>query len=92
MATYKQPIRYVDKQGRVVLPAHVRKHLNIGTGNVIELVLNPDKTVTIKAVPERCCVCGDAIGEKHHTEIQTDNGGKCICFGCAQTIAKAMMK
>lgn len=89
---YNQNIRYVDKQGRFILPAPVRKHLDVGKGHTIELILEADNTVRIKAVPERCCVCGDALGEKHHTAVKTGNGDKCVCYDCAQNIARAMMK
>lgn len=88
MPTHNNPVRFVDKQGRFVLPAYVRKHLKVGKGHTIELFLEADNTVRIKAVPERCCVCGDSVGEKHHTEVND----KLICYECAQAIARAMMK
>ncbi len=91
MATHNSPVRFVDKQGRFVLPAYVRKHLNVGKGHTIELFLEDDNTVRIKAVPERCCVCCDSIGDMHHTTVETANGDKFVCYKCAQNIARSMI-
>lgn len=83
--------RYVDNLGRVILPAHIRKALNLGVGRCIEVTLDDDNTIRIRAVEERCKVCGNAVEGKHHTEVDI-NGKKFICYECGQTIARAMMK
>lgn len=80
--------RYLDEQGRVILPAHIRKALNLAPGNVVELELEDDNTIRITPSTERCCICGGAIEEKP-LELSKD---KKICFGCAQRIAKEMVK
>lgn len=84
-------IRYVDDLGRVILPAHIRKALNLGTGRCIEVDLDDDNTIRIRAIEERCTVCGNAVEGKHHTEVKA-NGKKLVCYDCCQTIARAMMK
>lgn len=84
--------RFVDNQGRIVLPAHIRKALNVGKGHTVTLDLDDDGTIRIKAVPERCCVCGDSVDKKYYTEVKVGTGVKMVCFDCAQAIAKAMMK
>ena len=84
-------LRYVDDLGRVILPAHIRKAMNLGKGKCIEVTLDEDGTVRIKAIKERCSVCGNAVEGKHHTEIEA-NGKKLICYECAQAIARAMLK
>ena len=84
--------RFVDNQGRIILPAYIRKALNIGKGHTVTLALDDDGTIRIKAVPERCCICGDAVDQKHYTEVETANGNKLVCFDCAQNLARAMMK
>lgn len=84
--------RYVDHQGRVILPAHIRKALNLGKGYTLEVSLDDDGSIRMKPVSERCCVCGDAVADKHHTQVKTENGDKFVCYECAQNIARAMMK
>ena len=84
--------RFVDNQGRIILPAHIRKALNIGKGHTVTVALDDDGTIRIKAVPERCCICGDAVDQKRSTEVETNNGDKRVCFDCAQKVARAMMK
>ena len=83
--------RYVDNLGRVILPAHIRKAMNLGVGRCIEVTLEDDNTVRIRAVKERCSVCGNAVEGKHHTEVDA-NGKKLVCYDCGQAIARAMMK
>lgn len=84
--------RYVDHQGRIILPAHIRQALNLGKGHAVEISLDDEGCIRIKPVLERCCVCGDAVSDKHHTEVKTENGDKFVCYECAQNIARAMMK
>lgn len=83
--------RYVDDLGRIVLPAHIRKALNLGKGQCVEMELDDDGTIRIRAIKERCAVCGNAVEGKHHTEIEA-NGKKLICYSCGQAIARAMMR
>lgn len=80
--------RFVDNQGRIILPAHIRKALNIGPGHTVTVALDDDGTIRIKAVPERCCVCGCAVDQKRYIEL----GDKMVCFDCCQGIARAMLK
>lgn len=84
-------IRYVDDLGRIILPAHIRKALNLGSGRCIEVDLDEDNTIRIRAIEERCALCGKAVEGKHHSEIQA-NGKKLVCYDCGQAVARAMMK
>ena len=84
--------RYVDNLGRIILPAHIRKALNLGTGRCIEVTLEADDTIRIRAIKERCAVCGDAVEGKHHTAVTIGKEEKLVCYDCCQTIARAMMK
>ena len=84
--------RFVDNQGRIILPAHIRKALTIGRGHCVTVSLDDDGTIRIKAVPERCCICGDAVDQKHYTEVTVGTDEKIVCFDCAQALARAMMK
>ena len=84
--------RYIDDQGRIVLPHHIRKALNLASGNVVEVALEDDNTIRIRPSTERCCICGGSVENKHHTQISPAPNKKLICFDCAQKVAKAMIK
>lgn len=83
--------RYVDNQGRIILPAFIRKHLNLGSGHVVDMTLEDDGSIRIKAAKERCSVCGNSVEDKPHSEISA-NGKKFVCYECAQAIARDMIR
>lgn len=85
--------RYLDNQGRVILPSHIRKALNLNGGNCVELSLEDDGTIRIIPTKERCAICGDtAVDWTCHAEVKVGTETKKICYHCAQAIAKSMMK
>lgn len=79
-------IRYMDQQGRVIIPPHIREALNLGPGKVVKIDLAEDGTITIRPTEERCAICGEAV-EGHHLKM----GKKLICSDCAHRIAKVML-
>lgn len=84
--------RYVDDQGRVVLPAHIREALNLSKGSVVEVSHeNGTQEVRIRPSHERCAVCGLPIEEKPSAQIKTGTGNKLVCYKCAQAIARDMI-
>lgn len=83
--------RYVDNQGRVVLPSHIREALNLAPGNVVTVELDDDGTIRMRASQERCCVCGEGMEDKPCAEIEA-NGKKRVCYKCAQAIARDMIR
>ena len=68
--------------GRVMLPAFVREALNLQPGAPLEISLSQDGAITMKAAPERCCVCGKVVTESKDHII----GDKYICKSCARKI------
>lgn len=74
-------IRYLDAQGRVILPSHIRKALNLTTGNVLEITLEDDNTIKITPTEERCVICGSTVKEKY---IRPHD--KLVCEDCALAI------
>lgn len=72
----------VDSMGRVMLPSFVREALKLQPGAPLEISLSEDGTITMKATPERCCVCDRAVTESDAHII----GGKYICKTCAAGI------
>lgn len=78
----------VDKQGRVLIPSNIRQRLNIQPDSMVT-VESEKGCVCIRLTKESCALCGKNVEGKHHTKL-TD--GKLICFNCAQSVARAMMK
>ena len=87
MAT--KSVHRIDDQGRVVLPSHIRKALNLQSRSAVSVSLDDDGTIRLRAEVARCCICGESVEGKHHTHLSDE---KLICFDCAQKVARAMMK
>ena len=52
-------VRKVDEQGRIVLPIELRRTLDLGERDELEIYLDDDKVVLKKYEPA-CIFCGDA--------------------------------
>lgn len=85
-------IRRVDDQGRIIMPSHIRKALNLNQGAVVEVELDDDGTIRMKASAERCAICGESVEGKRFTPLTNGQDRKLICYDCAQAVARAMMK
>lgn len=79
--------RYIDSQGRIIIPNHIRKALNLQPGNNVMVSLADDGTIRIRANTERCSVCGNDIDAGESTINMSRKGAK-ICMFCAHTIAE----
>lgn len=75
-------IRYIDAQGRIILPAHIRKALNLTEGSCVEVDIEDDGTIKIKPTQERCHICGRT--ETPYIRINE----KLVCLDCAEAIAE----
>lgn len=82
-ATYR-----VDKQGRVLIPSNIRNRLNIHPDSLVTVEAEKG-CICIRPTQNSCALCGKSVEGKHHTKL-TDE--KLICFVCAQSVARAMMK
>ena len=72
-------VRRVDELGRIVLPIELRRSLDIGEGDRLEIFVHGDNIVLGKTVLH-CAVCGTTDGDMHRI-------GDChICRDCAQRI------
>lgn len=89
MATAKST--RMDAQGRVILPPHIRKEMNLNPGQLVNVSLEGG-TIMIRPDEERCHLCGESVAENHHTKVTIGHEEKHICYRCAQCIARAMMK
>lgn len=80
--------RYLDAQGRIILPNHIRKALNLTAGKVVEIDMDSDGSVRIRPTTERCALCGEGLEGVPHTTITVGTGTKHICAACAEQIKK----
>lgn len=80
--------RYLDQQGRVIIPSYIRKALALHTGNCVEVTMSDDGTIRVRPTGERCSVCGEVMS-KAAVAISTDAGTKRICAKCAEQISTA---
>lgn len=73
-------IRKVDELGRIVLPIELRRTLEIGEKDALEILVDGQNIILRKFAP--CCVfCGN-------TEDLLDFKGKRVCSFCAAELSK----
>lgn len=77
----------MDAQGRVILPPHIRKELNLNPGQQVTVSLDGN-TITIRPTKERCAFCG----QDAENEYITGPNGTRICKSCAMAIATTVQK
>ena len=77
----------MDAQGRVLLPPHIRKELNLNPGQLVNVSLEGG-TIRIQPAEERCAFCGEAATDKYITGPKTTR----ICRSCALAIATIALK
>lgn len=69
-------VRKVDEQGRIVLPIELRRTLDLGERDELEIYLDDDKVILKKYEPA-CVFCGSALGLATYC-------GKNVCMDCIQ--------
>ena len=73
----------MDAQGRVIIPPHIRKELNLNAGQLVTVSLDGG-TIKVQPAGERCAICGSAEGKFFDGPNDTR-----ICQSCALAIAAA---
>ena len=81
----------MDAQGRVILPPHIRKEMNLNPGQLLSVSLEGN-TITVRPAEERCAFCGESVEGKHHAVVTIGRETKNVCAFCAETVAKAQIK
>lgn len=71
-------VRKVDEQGRIVLPIELRRTLDLGERDELEIYLDDDKVVLKKYEPA-CIFCGSGFGLVTYQ-------GKNVCMECIQNM------
>ena len=79
-----QPIYLVEPElaavlGRIVLPAEMRKTLDISDGDYLEIVLD-DERIVLQKVEDRCTFC------RSTTDLRAFHG-KQVCARCHRELA-----
>ena len=77
----------MDAQGRVILPPHIRKELNLNAGQAVTVSLDGG-TIKIQPASERCAFCGETATDKYIVGPKETR----ICKSCAQAIATIATK
>lgn len=81
--------RYIDSTGRIILPVHIRKALNLTEGRCVEIEMDGGE-IRIKPIEERCCICGGIVKGKPYTQAITVNGEKkYVCAQCFTALEDA---
>lgn len=75
----------MDAQGRVILPPHIRKELNLNAGQKVSVSLEAG-VIQIRPAEERCVFCGKAAND----EPIISPSGVSICRSCAEAIASTI--
>lgn len=83
---------FIDRFGRIVIPAHIRKQMNVGVGKVINMTVDKNGTLIIKPIPARCYTCGGDLGRRPHATLSPSTGEKFICHDCATKIVEIFEK
>lgn len=81
----------MDAQGRVILPTHIRRDLQLNPGQPLN-VMQAGDTIEIRPDVERCHFCGKSVDKQQHTEITIGNNKRLLCAACAEAVAKATGK
>lgn len=72
-------VRKIDALGRIVLPIELRKHMEIATGDDIEIFVEGN-TIVLEKYEPTCIFCGSKDG-------LVDYENKNICKACREKLA-----
>jgi AbrB family looped-hinge helix DNA binding protein len=76
-------IRRLDGQGRVILPAYIRKALNLAEDSTVTISMTEAGSVLITPTTKNCCICGEGVdGVPHAQEITVGAETRYICPSC----------
>ena len=79
--------RRIDDQGRIIIPNHIRKDLNLGPGSLVEVSMDGDNTITVRPTSDNCCICGKSL---EGTETIQVTKQKTMCLACAEAVSKVI--
>ncbi len=74
--------RKVDELGRIVIPAEIRKHLDVEPGTDLQVELRGEEVI-LRRTEAFCRVCGS-------TSDLLELDGAFVCADCAKRLAKLL--
>lgn len=80
--------RRIDDQGRIIIPNHIRKDLNLVPGTLVEVGMDEDKTITVRPTADNCCICGKSLEGKDYLNVTKT---KKMCVDCAKAVAEVTL-
>lgn len=81
----------VDGQGRIVIPANVRKQIGLKTGCIVTITVDDETTFRVEAMSvRRCSICSESVEASNRIPITVGRGEKYVCPNCVKSIAKAL--
>ena len=86
-----KPTRIIDLHGRVVIPNHIREALKLHTGSYVDIALEDDGSIRIRAHETRCIICGESVEHKEHAELDKGSGKKYVCGECLGLLSRDMI-
>ena len=75
----------MDAQGRVIIPPHIRKELDLNAGHQVTVSLEGG-VIQIRPAVERCAFCGGVADSMPFESLS----GAHICRSCAAEISVAL--
>ena len=80
----------VDGQGRIVVPANIRKDLGLKTGSIVTVTLDHQGMIRVEPMCERrCAICGESVEASHRVPVKVGPFEKDVCVRCAKIISQA---
>jgi len=76
-------VRIIDDFGRLVLPKEMRRTMDIGEGDPVEVFTEGD-SIVLKKYERGCTFCGELNG------TMMDFGGQKICQKCRPILREAL--
>lgn len=76
-------VRWMDKQGRIVIPKEMRRVLNLESKDKVDITMRDD-CIVLRPYDkdDKCVVCNGPL----------DNATVCVCDNCIQVLYKGLNK
>ncbi len=79
-------IKQIDDVGRILIPIHIRKDMNINPGTEMNVRKLSGTSIIIEIANDRCSLCGE--GDENMIHLTIGPYKRCLCRNCAAQIKK----
>lgn len=80
--------RCTDSQGRIIIPNHIRKALDLTPETRLNITLEGNDTIVIKIAETRCVICGEGVEDKPSVKFTVGAEERHVCSRCGKAIEK----